>query len=687
MTSWEQQEIARLKQLIKETKQERQEAEAKTKRTTLQEYLRAHHTSLSGPIRVQAYWNLHTQSSMSRPGDMPRPRLLKPWEDFQTRQHHIFQTVGDCVADKRLFSSLHFIEERGKQLERMLHNRPLASEKTVEIYHSVAVENPVETVIEQLAQINDTRLQLEGSILFAWPVSSLDDSNEEVQAQTSDSTPNPRRTDQRCVYVEESNGAQRLCMLVQYEAADGLTASVLRTGLQRADSGSMNLSEVINRTTIPSNSDSNFVYRSEQLVTTAFAQAYSSMVENGLLYSKITSGPIDVFLKILVHEPHTLYHHLAEPLVEAEAEAGMDILPHRTAVGQTLAFCLMAMRSKPCSQKWRKAIVTDADRSGIGEELTLSQMPEKENTTSPRSSRSEDRKYSVTRSPIMLKSKTAAKRKASYGSVQDQQSPSSSDDDPDAKTSSNRDDHAQKSSKETYTSEILKQATENDIRHRPYCTQACLLGLVREQLLDDSCPNIDAHRGYRNTNHHTMNHKSFVEHMLHQLDEDPDNGILPLGKQGARGALFKLSLEHYEYTFVAKGTVMAFKEDLEHEALVYRHLEKIQGELVPVYLGSISLKIPWYLDYGVRIHHMLLMSWAGERACKDLMTTMGRDLNAEASKIETQILDCGVEHGDVHGPNVLWNPITKTVMLIDFERSNILQEIPPTRKRKHISAS
>jgi hypothetical protein len=50
-----------------------------------------------------------------------------------------------------------------------------------------------------------------------------------------------------------------------------------------------------------------------------------------------------------------------------------------------------------------------------------------------------------------------------------------------------------------------------------------------------------------------------------------DDGCEQLGKQGACGALFRLTLESFGYTSVSKGTVTAFTEDLKHEGLVYRH--------------------------------------------------------------------------------------------------------------------
>ncbi|KAG9228078.1 hypothetical protein BJ875DRAFT_390182, partial [Amylocarpus encephaloides] len=233
-------------------------------------------------------------------------------------------------------------------------------------------------------------------------------------------------------------------------------------------------------------------------------------------------------------------------------------------------------------------------------------------------------------------------------------------------------------------------AEESDVRHRQYCTQACLLGLVRKHSLDDACPNINAHRTYGVGNHHALGRKSLAKHMLRQLAENPDNGCKPLGKQGARGALFRLTLERYGYTFVAKGTVTAFEVKLKHEGLVYRHLDEVQGDLIPVYLGNISLLCPYFLDFGVRIVHMLLMSWAGEQARTDLMIAMGRDLTAETTRAVAKLLNYRVEHRDVRPPNVLWNPETKNVMLVDFERSailkqvTVLQETSLNRNRKHL---
>jgi hypothetical protein len=109
-------------------------------------------------------------------------------------------------------------------------------------------------------------------------------------------------------------------MIIEYKPPHKLSIYNLRAGFLRADSGSMNLPEdVINRPTIPTDLGEKFVYHSEWLTAAALTQTYSYMIENGLEYSKLTTGEADVFLQVKEDEPHTLYYHLAEPNIEAEA--------------------------------------------------------------------------------------------------------------------------------------------------------------------------------------------------------------------------------------------------------------------------------------------------------------------------------------------------------------------------------
>ena len=689
-----------------EEQRTRQQAENKTRPTTFEEYIRACHTLLSKPLRIQTDKSLSTQGSITSPKNKRCPTLLKPWTDFPALQQQRFERIYEYIPrDAGLFSSTQYLTELGQDL----CDRPLASEKDLEAYQRLAVERPTTHIISRLQQIEEARreLNLSGGIIFENHANTLSDSNEEVQqslqdlrisskGQASSSNPKPRNVDQICVY-KEADGTRSLCMVVEYKPSHKLSVFNLRAGLLRADKGSMNIPEdVINRITIPTDPEDKFVYHSEWLTAAALTQTYAYMIENGLEYSKLVTGEADVFLQLKEDEPHTLYYHLAEPNTEAEAHSEVDILLCRTAVSQTLTFCLMALDSKPRNQKWRNHALETAYTAVIDHEAILRQIPAAEKTLTPPPSVFHARIHPVQRSPIMLRPRKSRKARNSCGSAdvvvhEDPQSPSgSSDETSDVETPSKPRARTRQSGTGQVRPVISSQAAEESgVRHRQYCTQACLLGLIRKRPLDNACPNVGAHRAQGAGNKHALGRKSLAKLMLRQLAEDPENGCEPLGKQGARGTLFKLTLECYGYTFIAKGTVTAFEAKLKHEGLVYRYLDEVQGDLIPVYLGNISLLRPYFLDVGVRIVHMLLMSWAGEQAHKDL----GCDMDEETACAVTRLLYHGVEHRDVRPPNVLWNPESRKVMLVDFERSEILEQVPilqeisPNRKRKHLHST
>jgi len=511
---------------------------------------------------------------------------LKPWTDFPDLQQQLFERIYEYIPrNAELFSSTQYLTELGQDL----CDRPLASEKDLEAYQRLSVERPTTNIISHLQQIEEARREfnLSGGIIFENHANTLSDSNEEVQkslqdlrisskGQASSSNPKPRNADQICVY-KEADGTQSLCMVVEYKPSHKLSVFNLRAGLMRADKGSMNIPEdVINRITIPTDPEDKFVYHSEWLTAAALTQTYAYMIENSLEYSKLVTGEADVFLQVRENEPDTLYYHLAEPNIEAEAQDEVDILLCRTAVSQTFTFCLMALDSKPRSQKWRNHALENAYKAVIDHEAILRQIPPEEKNLTPPSSVFHARFHPFVRSPIILRPRRPRKARNSCGSAdiivhEDPQSPSSSSDEAaNVDTPSKSRARTRRAGLGQMRSIKSSQAVEeSDIGHQRYCTHACLLGLVRKRSLDGACPNVNTHSAHGDGIHHALDRKSLAKQMLRQLAQDPDNGCEPLGKQGARSALFKLTLESYGYTFVAKGTVAAFEVKLKHEGLVY----------------------------------------------------------------------------------------------------------------------
>ena len=258
------QERRRAEEADERAEQERRRAEdegKKTRPTTFEEYIRACHTLLSKPLRIQTDKSLSTQGSITSPKNKPCPTLLKPWREFPELQQQLFERVYEYIPrDAEIFSSTQYLTKLGQDI----CDRPLASEKDLEAYQRSAVERPTTHIISHLQQVEEARgeFNLGGGIVFENHANTLSDNNEEVQqslhnlrisAKGLDSTsnPKPRNADQICVY-KEADGTRSLCMVVEYKPSHKLSVFNLRAGLLRADKGFLNIPEdVINRITIP----------------------------------------------------------------------------------------------------------------------------------------------------------------------------------------------------------------------------------------------------------------------------------------------------------------------------------------------------------------------------------------------------------------------------------------------------
>ncbi|KAH8585874.1 hypothetical protein B0O99DRAFT_646017, partial [Bisporella sp. PMI_857] len=135
----------------------RQEAESraqiegkKTRPTTFEGYIRACHTLLSKPLRIQAGKSLSTQGSITSPKNKPCPNLLKPWTDFPVQQQQHFEKIYEYMPrNAELFSSIQYLTELGQDI----CDRPLASENDLEAYQRPAVERPTTHIISHLQRI------------------------------------------------------------------------------------------------------------------------------------------------------------------------------------------------------------------------------------------------------------------------------------------------------------------------------------------------------------------------------------------------------------------------------------------------------------------------------------------------------------------------------------------------------
>ena len=224
---------------------------------------------------------------------------------------------------------------------------------------------------------------------------------------------------------------------------------------------------------------------------------------------------------------------------------------------------------------------------------------------------------------------------------------------------------------------------------RPYCTQVCLLGLIRGHTLDKQCPNVAAHqKGARyysrdstngkstndkldsrqkDNNRHTIDQPALarlIEEQLQRPERDYDDGFKSLDRSGWAGALFCLELLSHGYTFVGKGTVEPLVPAHEFEAEMYKRMNNIQGKAIPVYLGSVDLKSAFDLTTRTAIVHLILLSWGAEKAwrCGIEEDRLRLEVIRSYQEVDAQC----VQQGDLRPPNILWNTELDCVIMIDF---------------------
>ncbi|KAL7892069.1 hypothetical protein HDV63DRAFT_390794 [Trichoderma sp. SZMC 28014] len=703
------QQIESARQQIESARQRADRAEEQIRRTTLDEYIAACHGLVFSKFRVETDESLTSKGSITNPRHKLCPTSLQPWPDFLEQQRIASGVLHSAVpANERLFESRGFLSGLGDRIAQ----RPIANEKGLEYFLHNSVEDPVGSILHRLKEVGQVRsvYEIGGGIIFENHPSAISDASEEVVDRENPSPPrtsdqrrlaNQLRPDQICIYRSEDGPSTRRSMLYvcEYKAPHKLTAPHLRVGLRP-----MNLyEEVVKRKTIPTSADpeGRFQYQAERLTAAAISQTYHYMIEGGLDYGLLTTGETIVFLKIDWENPETLYYHLAEPGPEVSAHP--DHFHSCTAVGQYLAFTLVALgqpgQRREHGQEERRLAIHRLKTWAEDFESTLRSIPVNERSAPGNSSDYKPTTYEgIDRSPYPFRHdrRPVGDRDQPDKQATRRDSPESLDDESRPNlpyTPSPGERRAGKGEQRTRRSQRIRAqqrgaATKGGSQHTTqYCTQKCLVGLVQGGFLDTSCPNVKHHKkqiGHvrcTSTSRHPVKHGKWLQLLRQQLEESLDKGVTPLGESGSRGALFQVTLLAYGYTFIAKGTVRAFIKDLEHEAAVYTRLKAVQGIDVPVFLGAVDLqpmnKI-YYYDHRVYIVHLTFLSWGGYKLGNSGNAgDMGKRLADGALRTLQSIHRKGVVHKDVREANMLYNPETNRVMMIDFERSLLVQ--PPRR--------
>ncbi|CAG8882129.1 unnamed protein product [Penicillium nalgiovense] len=649
---------------------ERQQRE-RNRPTTFPEFIRFCHDLLWRPLRAQTP-SRSTTGKIPAPLGKHCPLRLRPWTDCEDKQREIYESVcrylqpteGDA---RELFTSLVALQDHGRRFAR----RPISSEQDLETYERLAVEDHVHDIVAELCKIPEAReeFRLGNGIWFDNHPNALDDDNEVDASQPS--TTKPSKPDQFCIYQRDGN-RRTLLTTVEYKPPHKLSAANLRLGLRPMDFWR----EVVQPDRVPTEEPEKSRYHAERLVGSAIVQEFHVMIQEGLEYSYLTNGLMDVQLWVPYDDPTTLYYHLGDPGIYGMAGVAGAGIP-RTRIERTLCLCLMSFRAPLRDQAWRNAAkdglpkwrsILDCDRA----QIVLVELPRSldvdganSESASPEQSTSE---YLTSSSPITSGSRVTTRAAASCAPLSGphhHESSSDSEADPTASAGRKRGFSQVTSSPPTQRSAPQadrqgKQSGQSRSHIAPYCTQKCLLGLQQGSTLDPECPNTELHMLGGRVDRHPIGAADLVKRLKMQLDQDLDHNCTPIGPWDNIETLGEVS----------------------REAEVYRVLQRAQGSAVPVFLGAINLAQTYFLHGAGRIRHMLLMGWGGESVGH---TTPDKTTQRAISRSVKEIRRFGVVHQDLRPENILWNAELQRALIIDFHLCTLdrrpLDRRPGTLKR------
>lgn len=691
--------IAQLRRQLEEERQAREEAERRqgeaerhVQPNTLFTLLDRCHNSLSQAIGVETDATLTTQGDATNPVNRLYPKRIVPWLDFPRLQEQVWRKFDRTAAftSRPLFPS----DTQIDYVVTNIQNRPIYSEASLRNFERDTVDNFVEMVIKALRDDEVFRHEfgIQGQVTFydrANPSeTSLKNSLEQMnlqevrtpqrlantrpgrgrgrgrgaaQGKKNDGTARRRnrRADQFCVHLV-ADERQIPVYAVEFKAPHKVTIPELVAGLHQIDLAR----DVINQ------EGDTFEFYATCLVAAVVTQIFSYMIDSGVQYGYICTGEAFVFLHIPEDDPTAVQYFMCIPNQDVQADDELRL--HRTAIGQVLAFTLQALAAEAPSQEWHDAAHDKLKTWEVEYLDVLRKIPETLRKD-PRASNYRPSHWKLepkthnTRSRARCKpDMSTPKHSSTEGSGSDEESHSPSIAAA-ARSRSSRDRgnnrQSTKESESTRAGQDNKQTSREDRQStRPYCTIACIRGIVNREPLDKECPNWKLHGGQR----HSMGPQEFTRRLHRQLVRNRNHGFEQLHVCGRTGYLVKATLLSHGYTVVIKATTVGKQHRLQAEANNYRHLRSLQGNQIPVCLGTFTPRVSyWY--HGELIAQMMILSWSGKRLQHVINDENSRFFHQERDKALTVLRSHGVVHGDSEWRNMLWDDLGVRLFVIDLE--------------------
>ncbi|KAF5023364.1 hypothetical protein F66182_4567 [Fusarium sp. NRRL 66182] len=686
-----QQSEERIQQSEERIQQAEEQERRKTQATTLDEYLYHCHFDLYEKLKLAPKHELST--GHTKVDGKYYPKWLRPWDgfmDIQRRQH--FEEMRTSCGERRLFHPQIVTEDWGQSIS----HKPARNENSVFDFEKSAVEHATCNIVS--AFWNEEGLGEKYGVTglrFTRNFCGFPHSN----SGSHPGQPPLARPDGGGIRTR-LDGNENLAFVFDYKAVHKIAAGQVKATVAKE----MLFMEVIQR--MNSNKLANEKQLrehqyAETLIAMALTQVFDYMIRYGVAYGYIAAGKCLLLLYIDRSDLQTLYCHPCVPSEDVgEVSAGTwKERASYTAVAQLASFCLLSLRSEALwgtrldsvsqmaeatLRKWKEPYKGAARLLDASE--TDSNPASSSSSSSSGSTDDPDFKYNAppTDRDFQLRSRFSCQG----GAPSSQRRKDGNDDNGEGDSGPNSDQVAPSVGTETG---MPKGELAESVPTKQYCTQACLLGLRRRRNLDKSCPNILWHQSAGDGIHHPIDTDELTSLVGKQLCQNPYENCQALNiwsKAGSTAMPFKVELARYGYTLVGKGTVLGHLETLEHESRIYAYLDRLQGAVVPVHLGLIRLDRGYILPGGARVVCMMLMAWGGETVDETVYhqgAGLGQvDLETEARRASKAVWAEGVDHGDEHDSNRLWNAECGRVMLIDFGRAMLR---PPPKHKQLLALS
>ncbi|CAG7992562.1 hypothetical protein DTO013E5_10040 [Penicillium roqueforti] len=671
-----------------EERRAREETERELQPNNLFRLLDRCHDSLSQAIRVETDATLTTQGNATDPVNRLYPKRIVPWPDFPQLQEQVWSKFDRTAAftSRLLFPS----DTQIDYVATNIQNNPIYSETSLRNFERDTVDNFVEKIVNTLRDDDALchEFGIQGRVTFydrANPSENLlENSLGQMSLQDTQTPQRPantrrgrgrgkargaaqrqkdgtsrkrnRRADQFCVHTV-ADERQIPVHAVEFKAPHKVTIPELVAGLHHID---------LARDVIDQEGDT-FEFYATCLVAAVVTQIFSYMIDSGVQYGYICTGEAFVFLHIPEDDPTVVQYFMCIPNQDVQADDELRL--HRTAIGQVLAFTLQALAAEAPSQEWHDAAHDKLKTWEVEYLDVLRKIPETLRKD-PRASNYRPSHWKLepkthnTRSRARCKpDMSTPKHSSTEGSGSDEESHSPSIAAAARSRSSRGRGNNRQSTKESESTRAGKQTSRKDGQStRPYCTIACIRGIVNREPLDKECPNWKLHGGQR----HSIRPQEFTRRLHRQFARNRNHGFEQLHVCGRTGNLVKATLLSHGYTVVIKATTMEKQHRLQAEANNYRHLRSLQGNQIPVCLGTFTPRVSyWY--HGELMAQMMILSWAGKRLQHVINDENSRFFHQERDKALTVLRSHGVVHGDSEWRNMLWDDLGVRLFVIDLE--------------------